>query len=516
MMTQRTTPRTSPFTATSSWIGVLLLGAGLTQVAPSPGEATSPGPHSASIEFATVDPTLGVFTGGTQRDFTSAIAGWQAPAFASLGMMGLEWTTSTGGSARRVISPDTSSSSPTPGGESTWVSTSYLLANPNNQIYTDKTVSLSGNQLRFAMRHRSLSDESATNRRIYWVAELAPGYDPIYVGAGTSTLLISDQTGLHPTLILSVTSTAGQVSFQGGSALTAPLVAGDRSPTLYVTPGDSKDFTMTITVGLVDADPCSAASATAWAAAQGGTYGSVWESFTSCAASPTWSVSADGETSEPQSLDFAAPYQAPSLPSTRELSISGLPDGVTWTRVSDQGSSLRVTLTAPEHSTPGDYPITVVVRERVDSGGVTSLSRTSTTSGTLSITEPVVVTPEPAIVSPPDPAPSASKESPEVQQSQPPTAERTLSRSTRVRTPEVFEIPTLPPVASIPEEEVPTGQDREPRLGSGTPSPPEPLGAGAWWGVGTGALASGGILAALRRRKRRSAEQKVEGGRRID
>jgi hypothetical protein len=157
-----------------------------------------------------------------------------------------------------------------------------------------------------------------------------------------------------------------------------------------------------------------------------------------------------------------------------------------------------------------------VVRERVDSGGVTSLSRTSTTSGTLSITEPVVVTPEPAIVSPPDPAPSASKESPEVEKSQPPTAERTLSRSTRVRTPEVFEIPTLPPVASIPEEEVPTGRDREPRLSSGTPSPPEPLGAGAWWGVGTGALASGGILAALRRRKRRSAEQKVEAGRRID
>ena len=99
MMTQRTTPRTSPFTATSSWIGVLLLGAGLTQVAPSPGEATSPGPQSASIEFATVDPTLGVFTGGAPKDFSSAIAGWQAPAFASLGMMGLEWTTSTGGSA---------------------------------------------------------------------------------------------------------------------------------------------------------------------------------------------------------------------------------------------------------------------------------------------------------------------------------------------------------------------------------------------------------------------------------
>jgi hypothetical protein len=509
-MTQRTIPRTTPFTATSSWIGVLLLGAGLTQAAPPPGEATSPGPQSASIEFATVDPTLAVFTGGTQKDFSNGVAGWQAPAFASLGMMGLEWTTSTGGSARRDISPDTWSSNPTPGGESTWVSTSYLMANPNNQIYTDKTVSLSGNQIRFAMRHRSLSDESATNRRIYWVAELAPGFAPTYVGAGTSTLLVSDQAGLHPTLILTVTSSAGEASFEGGSALTTALVTGDHRPTLYVTPGDSRDFTMTITVGIVDSDPCSTATANAWAASQSGSYGSVWESFTSCAEPPTWSISTDGEPSEPQSLTFSAPYSAPTLPTTRELDISGLPPGVTWAPASDAGSSLRVTLLAPPDTISGDYPLTLSVQERADTGGVINLARTSTTSGTLRISEPSPAAPEPLTVSLIEPEASARDDSPSASQSSPPIDEVAPRTPIRATDPKVFEIPAMSSVESSPAlEEVSVGRDREPRPSTITPVLPEPLGAGAWLGLGAGTLASGGILAAVRRRRRAAKSDKA-------
>ncbi|HEV8013837.1 MAG TPA: hypothetical protein VGP34_07165 [Pontimonas sp.] len=45
---------------------------------------------------------------------------------------------------------------------------------------------------------------------------------------------------------------------------------------------------------------------------------------------------------------------------------------------------------------------------------------------------------------------------------------------------------------------------------------PEPLGAGVWWGLGTGLLASGGIIAALRRRFRRPGVAKGDTAEGID
>ncbi len=154
------------------------------QVALPASEATAPGPQTASIEYSGIDNSYGVLSGGRQRDFTTGLYGWQGAAFASLGMMGIEWTTATGTEARLDFSPDSGTASPSPGGDSSWTAPGYLSANPNNLIYTNNTISISGNQARFSQRHRSLSDESAINRRLYWVAELAPGYDPVFSGAG--------------------------------------------------------------------------------------------------------------------------------------------------------------------------------------------------------------------------------------------------------------------------------------------------------------------------------------------
>ena len=54
-MTQQTATRTATFSATTSWVGVVLLGAGLTQVALPPSQATSPGPQTASVEYQGFD-----------------------------------------------------------------------------------------------------------------------------------------------------------------------------------------------------------------------------------------------------------------------------------------------------------------------------------------------------------------------------------------------------------------------------------------------------------------------------
>lgn len=527
-MTQQTTTRTTMFSATTSWVGVVLLGAGLTQVALQPSQATSPGPQTASVEFHSFDDFFGVLSGGVQRDFTTGQYGWQGPAFDSLGMMGMEWTTATGTEARRDISPNPGTSSPSPGGDSSWTTPGYLSANPNNQIYSEKAVSLSGNQVRFSMRHRSLSDESAINRRLYWVAQLNSDYNPVYSGAGTSTLLITDSSGAHPSVIIQVTSQAGTPTFEGGTSIYTPLVDGDRSPTLYLLPGDARDFTMEITVGIIDADPCSASAASTFAASQAGVFGAVWESVTSCAMPTTWSITADGELSPPLTLPFADPYQAPTAPSTRELEISGLPGGVTWERGADTGGSLQVVLSATTAVEPGTYPLVWSTSDRSETNGLVTLSRGSSSSATLSVLAapppPVVELPLMTTTPPASPAPLPSPTTSAPSSGSPP-AEAIIApvplEPTPARTPVTpsFEIPAvLPPLAeSSPELPEPLSLERVPRsVGELGSEIPEPLGAGVWLGVGTGVLAGGGILAALRRRFARTRSTVVGDSGRID
>lgn len=520
-MTQPPTSRRTPFSATTSWVGMLLLGAGISQVALTPSQANSPGPQTASIEYSSINELFGVLGGGAQKDFVTGIAGWQAPAFEALGMMGMEWTTVTGTEARSDLSPDPGTSVINPGGESSWTSRGYLSANPNNQIITDKTISVSGNQVHFSLRHRSLINESTINRRLFWIAELASGYDPVYSGAGTSTVMVTDASGSHPTLILHVTSTAGTPTFEGGTSIYTPLTHGDRSPTIYVLPGESTDFTMEITVGIVDADPCSTQTANSFATSQSGVYGQVWDSFTGCASDVAWEVTADGEPSTTQFLSFLSPYVSPLTPLTKSLSISGLPDGVTWERTGDSGSSLGITLRAPGGVDPGAYPLTLIAHTSKVVEGVTTLSQPSSAKGTLTV------------LAPPPPAEPERSES----TSAPSTTTAPSSQSEPMAPPASIPtmIPAEPRVSAPTRDETRLGIERQltapqdvspdpadppesvspwPRTAKPEPTIPEPQGAGVWLGVGTGLLAGGGIVAALRRRFRRlGALRKAQGER---
>ena len=90
-----------------------------------------------------------------------------------------------------------------------------------------------------------------------------------------------------------------------------------------------------------------------------------------------------------------------------------------------------------------------------------------------------------------------------------------------MRTPveQSFDIPVvLPPVVeSTPEIPKPFSAERVPRsVDEVGPLIPEPLGAGVWLGVGTGVLAGGGILAALRRRFARTRSTALDSSGRID
>jgi len=122
----------------------------------------------------------------------------------------------------------------------------------------------------------------------------------------------------------------------------------------------------------------------------------------------------------------------------------------------------------------------------------------------------------------PDPPSSSTPAAPT---SDSPPAEVTIapvpSEPALVRTPveQSFDIPVvLPPVMeSTPEIPEPPSEERVLRsVGEVGSQIPEPLGAGVWLGVGTGVLAGGGILAALRRRFARTRSTAVDSSGRID
>ena len=509
-MTVHTPNSAHSFSRLTTWVGIILLGAGLVAGVPTRTDASSAGPQTSSVEWSGVDHNQGWLSGGTVREFPSGLRGWQAEAFDRLGDMGIEWESSTQGTQRTAFSGEAGSSSLSPGGTSTWNTSGYLSVEPANQMYTETQFTISGSQARFVMNHQSLGDIPSSQRRIYWTAALASGYSPIYSEQGGTTLLISDASGVHPTLVISASATAGQLNFGGGASRETSLTNGDLRPTVYLTPGTAENSIVTVTIGIIDSDPCSREAGLAFASTEAGVLGSAWEPLTSCLRDANWSATSDGEHSEILSLDFAQGYELAS-DTSRSLFVTGLPEGVELTREEDQGASLAVRLRVDPLVEGGNYPLTLRVTETFTVNGVDSTGKVSRSSGTLSIAPPA---PREIAAEESEAEPLVSPTEMSVSNTEV-TIKPTIPEASEVRvrptTPSAdLSIPTLqdvleqaPPSTIEPETSI-----REPR-----PRPvlteiiPEPLGAGAWLGLGTAALAGGGIFAALRRRKRESSHR---------
>ena len=94
-----------------SWLGVLMLGAGVSIASLSPSQAASPALSSASLQFSATDIAQGVLEGGTPVSYETGVEGWTREAFASLGLFGLEWDSLEGDTRRMTYSGSTESSS---------------------------------------------------------------------------------------------------------------------------------------------------------------------------------------------------------------------------------------------------------------------------------------------------------------------------------------------------------------------------------------------------------------------
>ena len=289
-----------------------------------------------------------------------------------------------------------------------------------------------------------------TDKRIFLETELPASYQSVYSSPGAGTLLIQDSSHQHPTLIAHAATTAGTLQWGGQGSFTQPLSDGELHPTAYVHSTGEMDYTVTLTVGIVDYDPCSGPDAATFAQAQAGVFGVAWPSLTSCLSSPSWSVMADGNPSEPSTLVFLDAMTPLGSGATRALEITGLPTGVTWRRLPDSSLSLVLELTAHEDVTPGQYPLTLSTATHTTLGGVTVVSEQSQTTGTLEVLSP----PPPVIDVVDDPPPAASPSSGTSVPSPEPEV---------VATPEVAQPPRTPlPPAPVPAEHR-SGQRGTPR-----------------------------------------------------
>ena len=461
---------------------------------------------TSSTAWSSAILTTGVVGGGTSRDYLTGIEGWGGDAVSSLGVMGLEWTSVHDPARRQTFEGSVSSESLVPGGASSWESLGYLSSDPLNVVYTTKTVELDGDQARWSVRLQSLDPGVMTDKRIFLETELPASYQSVYSSPGAGTLLIQDSSHQHPTLIAHAVTTAGTLQWGGQGSFTQPLSDGELHPTAYVHSTGEMDYTVTLTVGIVDYDPCSGPDAATFAQAQAGVFGVAWPSLTSCLSSPSWSVMADGNPSEPSTLVFLDAMTPLGSGATRALEITGLPTGVTWRRLPDSSLSLVLELTAHEDVTPGQYPLTLSTATHTTLGGVTVVSEQSQTTGTLEVLSP----PPPVIDVVDDPPPAASPSSGTSVPSPEPEV---------VATPEVAQPPRTPlPPAPVPADtevvsEAPLVDDpsvpvvpllREPPVAFPSERIPEPQAASALLGISAAVVATaGGLFAAIRRRRNR-------------
>jgi hypothetical protein len=331
------------------------------------------------------------------------------------------------------------------------------------------------------------------DNRIVWDARLPESFVPVYTTQAGGVVLVSDSSGMHPTVAMKATSTAGELVWGGPGGFLTPLTNGSRTPTVYVHSVSSLDFTLSVVVTLIDHDPCSAPAALTLADSVAGVVGSTSPTLTSCLGAPAWTAPA-GKTST-LGLVLLPPARELSSNQTRVLEVDGLPGGTTAQEISGTNASLNFALEVSDTAEPGTYPVSLLLRTATTIGGVKSFSEPFTSAGTLVITPVVIPVPKGVgggdpeiVVSSKDDAPAALKrpKSPE---------------------PETLE-PLLSPL--IPLSDSPLEPSLEP-----VPKPseksvveaPTPVAASALLGVSmVGALALGSLFAMIKRRRNRSSE----------
>ncbi len=391
---------------------MVLLGSALTTSAVPPALANSGAIVTSSISWPAAQLNNGIISGGAPRDYLSGLMGWGLAPLSSLGQMGMEWTSPYDPARREPFFGTLEESAITPGGRSTWTTSGLLSPRPEQNFFAVIATRAEHNHIAWTIDLLALDEDAMAPNRFYWIADLAPGYQAVYSSPAPGQLVISDESGAHPTLVVRATTTAGTLQWGGGSLYTDPLVNGEGEPTLYVHGTNAMDMRISITLGIIDHDPCSSPTAAAFALANANAPATLWPSITECLGSADWTLEANTSSQLSIPLGSETPALAPGA--ERALTISGLPDGVSWEGLPSDGGEITVNLSATDAVVPGDYPLTFDAVTTTTTGGALQRSQPLRSTGSLRIDPAVVVIeepePEPELEPEPEPAPVPEEE----------------------------------------------------------------------------------------------------------
>jgi len=522
-----TTPQDVPppvFPRSVTWFGIVILGSALTSTAIPQAVASGPALHSATIEWSGADLPNGVISGGAPSVYTSGVRGWGAAPFFALGTMGLEWETPFELARREPYLGSESNVALVPGGVSAWTSNGLLFPRPNDSVDTTSTISIDGNRARWSIELNGVREDTMSPFRFFWVAGLVDSYESVYSSPAPGVVVISDGAGQHPTLVLKATSTSGIVQWGGSGIYTADLAGGERQPTLYVHSTSDQNITVAITLGIVDSDPCERSNAIGFASATADSPTSSWPTLTSCMGNPSWEAQAGESTVLTIPLNSALP--ALGAEAARELSISGLPSGVSWERLANTEGGLSVRVLSDRNVPPGDYSLSFSGLTTTTTGGVTHRSQPLVSGGNLAVSAPAEIAPpsEPEPI-PEEPSLENDLDGPEEvalastdasAQSTPPAtdsrpSEQSVLPAGRARlavpTPDQPERPIAPFAIARPQELPLATKPPAASLPADAEGPPEPTNASSWVGLSLlTSLVVGALIAVVRRRKEPAEE----------
>jgi len=512
-MSKRPTPATPIFPTAVTWLGVIILATGMvTQLAPSAHASTS-APATQGAQWSTMNPETGVLTGGHSADFSSGVLGWSPPVFDSLGTIGIEWSSVQDPARRIVYSGSEQSETVVQGADSQWNSTGLLSPMPSQVLIATHNTAISEQQARWTTRLESLHLGSMMDNRFYWMAMLPVEYQPVYTQQTSNSVVMSDAGNRYATVILQGSSTEGEVQWGGTGRFDTPLENGERNPTFYVHDTIAMDLTITVTIGIIDHDPCQRSESEDFAATQSGAWGVSWPPLTSCLNPSTWVATAQDD--EPTSLSLTMDPLVPDLPSgaTRRVDIIGLPDGVTWTREPDTSGALNFTLLVPSTTPAGEAPLVVNAFTTSTTAGVQRISEPLRTTASLTI-EPMAAPVDPVVPElviededdttafAPEPAQRTSSppETPAAVEPVIPREELAIRQDPLVIEEVPRDAPTVAPTSPIEQERWAPPAQRV--LPPQQPNPPELSLGAAWLGASMAFVGLGSWLFAIIRRRR--------------
>jgi len=485
------------FSCWVSWLGIIILGAGVSSASLAGAHASAPAVHSASLKWSGIDISGGVLQGGTPVTFTSGNHGWTDGAFSSAGTFGLEWAYGGDPARRMEYHGNTEKSEFAAGGASEWTTAGNVSSDPRNAIFVRETVSVAGNTASFLIQLEPIDGDVMAGKRIYWAATLPAGFDSEFSVAGEATLIATDASHTYPTLVIHATSGAGSVNWGGPDIYTDPLSNGDLTPTAYIHSTSEENYAITITIGVVDRDPCSAGAASTFASSHAGVWGETWSALTSCLQAPTWTVLADGKSTNVV-LETGLPTENLPADETTTVSISDLPSGASFSVGRSTGTTKTLSMTASREVAPGTYFPSITRTTETTTGGVVVVSRSDTVVGTLVVGEGE------ALAAPiqPSSASRAENPTPEVIAPQPPpTADPTPAAASPGIPPGVIE-DVAPTIDGSPEPTPPLAEREPAFLTPHQPAVPDPSTASAWLGFSViGVILTGGFIAYRRRRR---------------